>query len=131
MGTAAASLLQGQGSNSAATHVARLPTEVLKRRVGQRRQMQAVQAVSYSLITLVLLVYCYAGTISMMIPSAYFLVGVGLVSIFVVLSESGFNDSVRGSLPHDLPGWRPCRDPALLSFWRHPKSALRSSASCS
>ena len=85
-----ASLLQGQGSNSAATHVAHLPIELLKRRTGQRRQMLAVQAVSYSLITLVLLVYCYAGTISMIIPSAYFLVGVGLVSIFVVLSE--FND---------------------------------------
>ena len=54
--------------------------------------MLAVQGVSYSLITLVLLVYCYAGTVSIVIPSAYFLVGVGLVSIFVVLSESYFND---------------------------------------
>ncbi|XIA67345.1 GGDEF domain-containing protein [Bradyrhizobium sp. TZ2] len=87
-----ASLLQGQGSDSATTHVVRLPSEVLKRRVGQRRQMLAVQAVSYSLITSVLLVYCYAGTVSIIIPSAYFLSGVGLVSIFVVLSESYFND---------------------------------------
>ncbi len=54
--------------------------------------MLAVQAVSYCLITLVLLVYCYAGTIPIIIPSAYFLAGVGLVAIFVVLSEAHFND---------------------------------------
>lgn len=90
--SSAASLLQGQGSNSAAAHGVRLPPELLKRRTGQRRQMLAVQAVSYSLITLVLVVYAYAGTIPMIIPSAYFLVGVGLVSVFVVLSESWFND---------------------------------------
>jgi len=90
--SSAASLLQGQGSNSAAAHVVQLSPELLKRRTGQRRQMLAVQGVSYSLITLVLLVYCYAGTVSIVIPSAYFLAGVGLVSIFVVLSESYFND---------------------------------------
>ena len=88
----AASLLQGQGSNGAIAHVVRLSPEVLKRRAGQRRQMLAVQAVSYSLITLVLLVYCYAGTVPIIIPSAYFLAGVGLVAIFVVLSEAHFND---------------------------------------
>ena len=88
----AASLLQGQGSNGAIAHVVRLPPELLKRRAGQRRQMLAVQAVSYSLITLVLLVYCYAGTVPIIIPSAYFLAGVGLVAIFVVLSEAHFND---------------------------------------
>ena len=54
--------------------------------------MLVVQAVSYSLITLVLVVYSYAGTIPMIIPSAYFLGGVGLVSVFVVLSEAWFND---------------------------------------
>jgi diguanylate cyclase (GGDEF)-like protein len=87
-----ASLLQGQGSSSGVAHVVRLPPEVLQRRAGQRRQMLAVQAVSYCLITLVLLVYCYAGTIPIIIPSAYFLAGVGLVAIFVVLSEAHFND---------------------------------------
>jgi diguanylate cyclase len=90
--SSAASLVHGQGSSSATAHAVRLPAELLKRRVGQRRQMLAVQAVSYSLITLVLLVYCYAGTVSMLIPSAYFLSGVGLVAIFVVLSEQQFND---------------------------------------
>jgi diguanylate cyclase (GGDEF)-like protein len=87
-----ASLLQGQRSSRAVAHVVRLSPDVLKRRAGQRRQMLVVQAVSYSLITLVLLVYCYAGTISTIIPSTYFLTGVGLVAIFVVLSEAHFND---------------------------------------
>ena len=89
--SSAASLLQGQGSHSTAVPV-RLPPDLLKRRTGQRRQMLAVQGVSYALITSVLLVYCYAGTISIVIPSTYFLAGVGLVAIFVVLSEAQFND---------------------------------------
>jgi len=88
----AASLLQGEGSNSATARIVRLPPEVLKRRAGQRRQMLTVQAVSCSLITLVLLVYCYAGTVPIIIPSAYFLAGVGLIAIFAVLSEAHFND---------------------------------------
>ncbi|NOJ45632.1 GGDEF domain-containing protein [Bradyrhizobium archetypum] len=90
--SSAASLLQGQGSHNATARVTRLPPEVLKRRTGQRRQMLAVQGVSYLLITSVLLVYCYAGTVPIIIPSTYFLSGVGLVSVFVVLSEAHFND---------------------------------------
>jgi diguanylate cyclase (GGDEF)-like protein len=66
--------------------------EALKRRVVQRRQMLLVQAVSCSLITLVLLIYCYAGTIPILIPSTYLLTGVGLTGIFLLLSESNFND---------------------------------------
>jgi diguanylate cyclase (GGDEF)-like protein len=66
--------------------------QTLARRAGQRRQMLVVQAVSCSLITSILLVYCYAGTIPMVIPSAYFLSGIGLIGFFVVLSESHFND---------------------------------------
>ena len=62
--SSAASLLQGQGSHRTTAPV-RLPLEVLKRRASQRRQMLAVQGVSYALITSVLLVYCYAGTIPM------------------------------------------------------------------
>ena len=89
--SSAASLVQGQGSHSTAVPVL-LPPDLLKRRTGQRRQMLAVQGVSYALITSVLLVYCYAGTISIVIPSTYFLAGVGLVAIFVVLSEGQFND---------------------------------------
>ena len=90
--SSAASLLQGQGSDGALTPADRLPLDLLKRRVGQRRQMLGVQALSYSLITLVLLVYCYAGTISIVIPAAYFLSGVALIGFFVVLSETGIND---------------------------------------
>jgi len=69
-----------------------LTPAVLRRRVGQRRQMLAVQAASCSLITLVLLVYGYIGTISIAIPSAYFLSGIGLIGFFVVLSEAHVND---------------------------------------
>jgi diguanylate cyclase (GGDEF)-like protein len=88
----AASLLQGQGYNGANARVVGLPSELLQRRVVQRRQMLAVQAVSYSLMALVLLIYCYAGTLPILIPSVYFLSGIGLVAIFVVLSEAHFND---------------------------------------
>jgi diguanylate cyclase (GGDEF)-like protein len=90
--SSAASLLQGQGSHGTTVQAAPKPPEVLKRRVGQRRHMLAVQAVSYVLIPSVLMVYCHAGTISLVIPAAYFLSGIGLLSIFVVLSEAHFND---------------------------------------
>src|SRR4030095_6805211 len=89
--SSAASLLQGQGSRAPPAPF-RLPLEVLKRRSGQRRQMLAVQGISYALITSVLLVYYYAGTVPIIIPSAYFVSGVGLVWVFVVLSEAHFND---------------------------------------
>ena len=88
----AASLLQGQGTDGALACASGLPPEVLQRRVGQRRRMLIVQAASCSLITLVLLVYGYAGTIAMIIPSVYFLSGIGLVGFFVVLSETHVND---------------------------------------
>jgi diguanylate cyclase (GGDEF)-like protein len=90
--SSAASLLQGQDSEGVLTHAAALPSDVLARRAGQRRQMLFVQAASCSLITLVLLVYCYDGTIPIAIPSAYFLSGIGLIGFFVVLSEAHVND---------------------------------------
>jgi diguanylate cyclase len=90
--SSAASLLQGRSSNGALTRAEGLPSDLLKRRVGQRRQMLIVQAVSCSLITLVLLVYHYASTIPAVIPSAYFLSGIGLIGFFAVLSETHFND---------------------------------------
>jgi diguanylate cyclase len=90
--SSAASLLQGQGSDGALAPADAIPLDVLKRRVGHRRQMLAVQAVSCSLITLVLLVYLYAGTIPTVIPSAYFLSSMALIGFFVVLSESRTND---------------------------------------
>ncbi len=54
--------------------------------------MLMVQVASYSLITLVLLIYRYAGTIPTIIPPVYFLSGIGLIGFFVVLSEAHIND---------------------------------------
>src|ERR1700736_2136421 len=88
----AASLLQGQGSEGALARAPGLPLDVLRRRAGQRRHILIVQAGSCSLITLVLLVYCYAGTIPIIIPSAYFLLGMGMIGFFVVLSEAHISD---------------------------------------
>jgi diguanylate cyclase len=51
-----------------------------------------LQAVSHSLITSVLLIYGYAGTVSVTIPAAYFLSGIGLIGFFAVLSETSIND---------------------------------------
>jgi diguanylate cyclase (GGDEF)-like protein len=90
--SSAASLLQGRASDSAVARATGLPSELLRRRVGQRRQMLIVQAVSCSLITSVLSIYCYAGTVSIVIPSVYFLTGIGLIGFFVVLSEAHVND---------------------------------------
>jgi diguanylate cyclase len=90
--SSAASLLQGQASESAVARATGLPSDLLRRRVGQRRQMLIVQAVSCLLITSVLSVYCYAGTVSIVIPSVYFLTGIGLIAFFVVLSEAHVND---------------------------------------
>lgn len=88
--SSAASLLQGQGIPRATAPL--LPPDVLQRRVGQRRHMLVVQGVSYVLITSVLLAYNYAGTLPLIIPPAYFLSGIGLVTLFVMLSEAQFND---------------------------------------
>jgi diguanylate cyclase len=85
-------LLQGQGSESVVARATGLPSDLLKRRVAQRRQMLFVQAVSCSLITSVLLIYCYAGAVSIVIPSVYFLSGIGLIGFFVVLSEAHVNE---------------------------------------
>src|ERR1700721_2737641 len=95
--SSAASLLQGQGSDGARALAERLTPEVLQRRASQRRQMLAVQAVSCALITLVLLVYCFAGTISIIIPSAYFLSGIGSIGFFIVLSENHVNKSLEAT----------------------------------
>jgi diguanylate cyclase (GGDEF)-like protein len=88
--SSAASLVQGQSTHRTAAPA--LPPDVLKRRVAQRRHMLAVQGVSYVLITLVLLAYSYAGTVPLVIPSVYFVSGIGLLSVFVVMSEAHFND---------------------------------------
>jgi diguanylate cyclase len=74
--------LEGVGPRSA----------TLLRRVRQRRHTLAIQAVSYALGASVLLLYAHAGTISLFVPAAFFLCGVTVIGIFVVLSETHIND---------------------------------------
>ena len=66
------------------------PRSTLSWRVRQRRHTFAVQIVSYALGTTALLLYAFAGTISLLIPAAFFLCGVTLIGIFVILSETQF-----------------------------------------
>jgi diguanylate cyclase (GGDEF)-like protein len=87
-----ASSLQGTGPNGALTLADGVPANILKRRVRQRRQILAVQVASGTLNTLVVLVYAYADTISIVIPAVYFLSGLALIGFFLVLSETHFND---------------------------------------
>jgi diguanylate cyclase (GGDEF)-like protein len=88
----AASSLQGHGSGGTAVRASALSLRALRRRTRQRRQMLVVQAISYSLLSLVLLVYCYAGTITIVVPSIYFLSGIAVTGFFVALSEAHVND---------------------------------------
>jgi diguanylate cyclase len=88
----AASLLQGQASSGTATLAGGLPLDVVKRRISHRRHTFAVQVVSYGLGAAALLVYAHAGTITLVIPSAFFLSGVTLIGVFVVLSETHVSD---------------------------------------
>ncbi|QWG21887.1 GGDEF domain-containing protein [Bradyrhizobium sediminis] len=90
--SSAASSLQGQRTDGTPELAGTLTPDALKRRAGQRRQMFVAQAVSYSLGGLVLLIYSYAGTVPIIIPSSYFLCGLTLTGVFAVLSEAHFND---------------------------------------
>jgi diguanylate cyclase len=85
--SSAASLIQGQAPEADLSSA-----ELTKYRVGRRRHILGVQAISSSLNALLLLVYSYAGTISTIIPAAYFLSCIGLIGCFAVLSETGVND---------------------------------------
>ena len=87
-----ASSLQSPGSTGTLTLANEAPANVLKRRVHRRRQMLAVQVVSGSLNTVVVLVYAYAGTIPIVIPAVYFLSGLAVIGFFLLLSETHFND---------------------------------------
>jgi diguanylate cyclase len=90
--SSAASLLQDQGTDGTHALAGSLTPELLSRRVGQRRQMLAVQAMSYSLGALVLMIYSYSGTVPIVVPATYFLCGLTLTGFFVVLSEAHVND---------------------------------------
>lgn len=86
----AASLVQD--SREGAAPAKPLPRGLLKRRAIQRRQTLAMQVLSYGLGASVLLIYAHAGTVSLLIPSAFFLSGVGLVGVFALLSETYVSD---------------------------------------
>jgi diguanylate cyclase (GGDEF)-like protein len=105
-----ASTLQGQGTDGRHALVSGLTPELLRRRVGQRRQILAVQVASYSLGALVLLVYAYSGTVPIIIPSSYFLCGLTLTGFFIVLSETHFNDRFED---HYLTIFQICGNVAL------------------
>jgi diguanylate cyclase (GGDEF)-like protein len=64
----------------------------LLRRARQRRRTLAVQVVSYALGAAALLVYAFAGTISLFIPTTFFLCGITVIGVFAVLSETHVND---------------------------------------
>jgi diguanylate cyclase len=90
--TSLAPPLEGQNSDGKFVLDSELTSDVLKRRVVRRRQMLAIQAGSYALNSLVLLIYAYAGTLSIALPATYFLSGMMLTGCFAVLSETNFND---------------------------------------
>src|SRR4030088_2050949 len=90
--TSLAPSLEGQNSDGKLVLESELSSDVLKRRVVRRRQMLSIQAGSYALNSLVLLIYAYAGTISIAVPSAFFLSGIMLTGFFAMLSETNVND---------------------------------------
>src|ERR1700731_2303134 len=87
----AASLLEGQGSDGKVALANGIPLD-MSRRVAHRRHTYGVQIVSYGLGAAVLLIYPYAGAITILIPSAFFVAGVSLIGLFAVLSETPIND---------------------------------------
>src|SRR5882757_4076661 len=91
MGTAASSL-PNPIALEAEARGAQPTASVLAHRARQRRQTLAAQVLSYGLGAAALLIYAYAGTISMLIPSAFFLCGVGMIGIFAALSEIHVSD---------------------------------------
>jgi diguanylate cyclase len=64
----------------------------LLRRARQRRRTLAIQVVSYALGAAALLVYAFAGTISLFVPTTFFLCGTIAIGVFAVLSETHVND---------------------------------------
>ena len=88
----AASLLQGQGTGGGSALAGGLSSDLVNDRVAQRRHTYAVQVASYALGATVLLLYAYAGTITVYVPSAFLVSGVGLIGVFAVLSETRIND---------------------------------------
>jgi diguanylate cyclase len=83
-----ASILKNDGSGTRMRSV-----EKSQRRLAQRRQMLVVQAVSYALGDIVLWIYAYAGTIPIVIPTMFFVCGIGVTAVFAAFSEIRFSDN--------------------------------------
>ena len=92
--------LEGQSSDGTYAPSSELTADVLKRRVVRRRQMLTIQAASYALNSLVLLIYAYAGTLSIAVPSSYFLSGIMLTGFFARANKTPVTTTVSpGILP--------------------------------
>ena len=63
-----------------------------RRRLSQRREMLVLQVASYAAGDIILWMYAYAGTVSILVPSVFFLCGIGLTAFFVALSEMNIGD---------------------------------------
>jgi diguanylate cyclase (GGDEF)-like protein len=84
--------LEGHRSDRTRAPARELTPDLLKRRVTRRRQMLTIQAASYALNSAVLLIYAFAGALSIAVPSTYFLGGMMLTGFFAALSETHIND---------------------------------------
>jgi diguanylate cyclase (GGDEF)-like protein len=91
MGTAVSSFVSPTASELEAAG-AKPAAAIQSRRLVYRRHSLAAQVGSYALGTTVLLIYAHAGTITMLIPPAFFLSGVALIGVFAILSETHFSD---------------------------------------
>jgi diguanylate cyclase (GGDEF)-like protein len=94
MGTAAQSFLNPISADGAVAP-SHLSAEALARRAKQRRQIQGMIGVSYVIDSVVLLIYAYAGTTKVWVGPAYALSGLTLMTVTILLSETGFNERFR------------------------------------
>jgi len=94
MSTAATSLPERNAAEAADLVLAPAVTapEVRARRARQRRQMYVGQVASYSLGAFVLLLYGFDGAVPMHVPSLFWVGGLSIIGIFVVMSEAGVGD---------------------------------------
>lgn len=72
-----------------------LTPEVAARRAKQRRYMLDLVGISYVIDAAVLLIYGYAGTVSLTVAPAFALCGLLSVAAFILISELGINDRFR------------------------------------
>jgi diguanylate cyclase (GGDEF)-like protein len=87
MGSTASGIID-DGASARAT----LSVDASQRRLKQRRQMLILQTANYAAGDIIVWIYAYAGTTSIVIPSMFLLCGIGLTAFFAVLSEMYFGD---------------------------------------